>query len=478
MTLRKITMIGAGSPGFSLAVGEDLMQSPILRASRFVLMDIDATRLDASAKRMQELAQQLGSPLQIESTTDRRAALDGAAYVVTSCEAKRAPFWVQDLKIPARYGVHQLTGENGGPGGQIHAMRNITLFMDICRDMRELCPDAWLMNFTNPMSFICTFAHRYGGVKTLGFCHQVHGSFGVIAEMLGYQPGELEVITAGVNHFNWLIDIRRKGSGESCLAWFLDQVRESEHWRGVRSNVPCQHFTRELLDLLGIYPVGYDDHIAEYIPFFYDLEERRQIGYTDHAADLSAWMNDVARHGGGFEAQVKAASEAKVPIPRDAHHPYYREKTCAMMEALETNSPTYTDAINIVNHGCVDNLPADAVVDIPAVAIGGEVRGVHVGPLPRAAAELCRRQITIHELVVEATVHGDRQLALQAMCLDPYVRSLRQARQILDEFLTVYRDYLPQFHRAQSSGPAQAGQIAKDGAGVAAFDEMSLGRTS
>lgn len=442
----KIAMIGAGSPGFSQAVGKELMKSDSLGESTFVMMDIDARRVEASAALMRKQVTEAGASLRIEHTTDRRAALDGARYVVTSCEPHRVPFWIQDLAIPEKHGVEQWTGENGGPGGQIHAMRNITLFMSICRDMRELCPDAWLMNFTNPMSFLCTYFHRHGGVKALGFCHQVHGSFGVIAEMLGMEPGDLEVIAAGINHFNWLIDVRRKGEGVSYLETFLARVRESKYWHDVRPGMPPQRFTREMLEVFGAYPVGYDDHIAEYVPFFYDKAQRDRLGYHDHRAHLERWRRDVQRHGDDtFTAQVKAVSETDVPFPRDPEHAHYVEKPCLMMEAMETNTTTYTDAINIVNGGAVENLPADAIVDIPAVAVGGEVRGVHVGPLPRACAELCRRQITIHELVVNATVSGDRQLAFQAMCLDPYIRNLDQGRAVLDDLLEVYRDWLPQF---------------------------------
>ena len=439
-------MIGAGSPGFSLAVGEELAASEVLAGSTFVLMDIDEARLEASAGRMRQVVEDAGSTLFIEHTPDRRLALDGADYVVTSCEPNRVPFWIQDLRIPEAHGVHQLTGENGGPGGQVHAMRNITIFMGICRDMRELCPRAWLMNFTNPMSFLCTFVHRYGGVRCLGFCHQVHGSFGVIAEMLHMEPGDLQVITAGVNHFNWLLDIRRRGTRESFLQPFLDLVRRSDYWEQNRADTPPQRFTRELLEVFGAYPVGYDDHIVEYIPFFYERDQWDEMGYRSNRVHLEQWLDTVKRQGGDdFTAQVKAVSESQVPFPRDERHPYYKEKTCVMMEALETNTPTYTDAINIPNRGCVENLPLDAIVDIPAVAVGGDVRGLHVGALPRACAELCRRQVTIHELVVEATVAGDRALALQALCLDPYVRSLTQARAILGDFLETYRAYLPQF---------------------------------
>lgn len=449
---RKIAMIGAGSPGFSMSVAEELVRSEILRESVFVLMDVDKRRLALSEASIRALVAREKSPLRIESTTDRRRALAGARYVVTSCEKNRAAYWIKDLDIPRKHGVEQTHGENGGPGGQAHAMRNVTMFMGICRDMRAVCPEAWIMNFTNPMSYVCTYFHRGGGVKGLGFCHQVHGSFGVVAEMLGFQPGELEVITGGVNHFNWLVDVRVKGTGRSYLKEFLKRVRRSDYWRVNRPNIPQQQFSRDVLDAFGVYPVGYDDHWSEYVPFFYPEKEWKKRGYERHVVSLRKWMKQQQRDKGkpikdlltAVEA-ARAVSKVVFPFPKDAFHPYYREQTCTVMAAFETNKPAYLTSINIVNHGSISNLPADAVVDIPGIAVGGQVRGVHVGELPRACAELCRRQITLHELVVEATMTGDRQLALQAMCLQPQVRSLAQARAILDRFLKEYSVELPQF---------------------------------
>ena len=449
MSNLKISMIGAGSPGFSMAVAEDLVRSKVLHEATFVLMDIDQQRLAKSEQKIRALVAREQSPLKVLATTERRQALDGCDYVVTACETNRVPYWINDLEIPRRHGVAQTLGENGGPGGQFHAMRNITMFMDICRDIRQLCPAAWLLNFTNPMSYLCTYFERGGGVNWLGFCHQVHGSFGVVAEMLGYAPGELEVITGGVNHFNWLVDIRRRGSNRSFLTKFLDQVRHSDYWRVNRANVPQQQFTRDVLDIFGAYPVGYDDHFAEYVPWFYAPEEWAARGYEWKTVALNKWLAKPAAPAPtdtltAVEPDRALASE-KPPFPNDPTQPYYREQTCTVMEAFATNTPTYLDAINIVNHGSIPNLPADAVVDIPAVAVGGQVRGIQVGELPVACAELCRRQVTLHELVVRATMAGDRQLALQAMCLQPQIRSLAQARAIFDDFMKVYAPELPQF---------------------------------
>jgi len=452
----RIAMIGAGS-GFSLGVATPLCKSEILRDATFVLMDPNAERVENMGRQVREVAAKAGAALQVETTTDLRRALEGAQFVVTACEKNRGAYWIRDLEIPRAHGVHQLLGENGGPGGQAHALRNITMFMEICAAIREVAPDAWLLNFTNPMSFICTYLQKRSRVKSLGFCHQVHGSFGVVAEMLGFEPGELQVITGGINHMNFLMDIRKRGTGESFKEEFFQRVRKSEWWQKNRPLIPEQTFTLEMLEAFGVYPVGYDGHIAEYIPFFHEHERWAELNFKPFDVELRKYMEYDKRKK---EAREKAEAEPRethlqkvemqverFPFPRDPDHPYYKEDPAYVMEALLTNKQAYFDAMVLVNHGAIDNLPDDAVVDVPALVVGGEARGVHVGALPPFAAELCRRQIAIHELVVEAALTGDRQIALQAMALDPYVRSITQAKNILADFLEAYREELPQFQR-------------------------------
>lgn len=435
---KRIAMLGAGS-GFTDEITKGLCACDLLRDSAFVLMDIDEGRLAQALDGNRKIAEDAGAPLELIGTTDQREALDGCDYVVTSCEAKRVSYWIRDIEIPKPHGVHQFKGENGGPGGQAHAMRNITMFMSICGDMAELCPDAWLMNFTNPMSFLCTYFRQYTNLKALGFCHQVHGSMGVAAEMLGLEPDAFEVISGGVNHFNWMLDLRLKSTGESYMDRFMQAVPKNEYWQKIHPDIPAQKFTLDMLETFGLYPIGYDDHIVEYLPFFYDHTEWESVGYHLPIDELR-------------EQEATAADQTMVrhefhdfPFPKDGSHPHYDEQPTEVMEALESGERLYMDALNIPNRGAIDNLPHDAIVDVPAIITGGEARGVHVGPLPAFARELCRRQIAIHELLTEATVEGDRGKVVQSMALDPWVRHIRQARDITDAFLDAYRAELPQF---------------------------------
>ncbi len=272
-------MIGAGSVGFSLAIAKELVRSEHLKDSTFVLMDIDSQELAESEARIKSLIAQANAPLRLESTLDRRTALGEAHFVITSYAPHRLDFWAKDIEIPLRHGVEMMQGENGGPAGAVHALRNITIMMGIAEDMKELCPDAWLMNFTNPMSMLCTYLYKHTPIRSLGFCHQVHGSFGVVAEMLGFEPGDLQVVTAGINHMNFLLEIHKKGSEESYMDDFFAAVRKSKYWQKNLENIPEHMFTLDFLNTFGIYPVGFDNHICEYLPFFYAPEKWRQLGY-------------------------------------------------------------------------------------------------------------------------------------------------------------------------------------------------------
>ena len=438
----KIIMLGAGS-GFVVTVAKELKKHEIFADSSFYLIDPAPDRLNAAKSCCEKVLADSPHPIHLHFQTQRGEVFRDCDYVISACEKNRYVNWAHDLRIPEKYGVFQVKGENGGPGGLIHGLRNIALFQEILRDMEELCPDAWLMNFTNPMSILCTYFKNHSRIRSLGFCHQVHGSFGLIAELLGFAPGELEVIAGGINHLNWLFDIRRRGTGTSYLRDFLSAVRKSEYWQRHHASIPAQRFTLEVLNTFGMYPVGYDDHIIEYLPFFWKPEHWEEYGIHSLAATYERMAQKKEKT---LEMTGLLGKEyVKPPFPVDPEDPYYAEKPCQAIFALETNTPVYFDAINIRNNGAIDNLPSDAIVDVPALAIGGEVRSVHVGALPPGPAEICRRQSALHELIVQGAHEGDERLILQALCLDPYVQDIECARKIWNEFKGLYYDDLPKF---------------------------------
>ena len=192
-----------------------------------------------------------------------------------------------------------------------------------------------------------------------------------------------------------------------------------------------------------MYPVGYDDHIIEYMPFFWEKDEWAQHGFKSLA---EMYENLSAKKSHTLETtRLLGKTYQKPPFPVDPDHPYYAENPCRVITALETNTPMYFDAINIRNNGAVDNLPDDVILDVPALAIGGEVRSIHVGKLPAAPCEICRRQTVLHEMIAQAAAEGNDSLAIQALCLDPYVRSITQAKAIWADFRETYKEELTTF---------------------------------
>ena len=439
----KLTMLGAGS-GFVLTIAKELLTDPVFENCAFTLMDTSEERLDVAEKAVAEILAKGKNPVTLSKTTRLEQALEGADYVISSCEKNRYAYWAQDFQIAEKHGVFQVKAENGGPGGIIHGARNICLYREILEKMEKLCPDAWLMNFSNPMSILCTYFKNYfPKIKALGFCHQVHGSFGLIAEELGMAPGELEVVTAGVNHLNWLFDIRRRNSRESCMEEFIRKMRESKYWNDVFPSIPEQKYTKEIYDVFGMYPVGYDEHIVEYLPFFQDPAEWEKWGLK---SKRETYERLTQKKSHTLETQRLLGKDySKPPFPMDPDHPYYAENPCKVITALETNTPLYFDAINIRNNGAVENLPPDVILDVPGLAIGGEVRSIHVGKLPAGPCEICRRQTVIHEMVAQAAAEGNDSLMVQAFCLDPYVPSLTQARGIWTDYRKAYKEELTTF---------------------------------
>jgi len=440
----KLTMLGAGS-GFVLTIAKELLTDPVFGNAEFVLMDVSEDRLAVAEKSVAEVLAKGKNRVRLSVTTSLDAALDGADYVISSCEKKRYAYWAKDFAISEQHGVFQIKAENGGPGGIMHGMRNICLYHEILTRMEKCCPEAWLMNFSNPMSILCTYFKNYfPKIKALGFCHQVHGSFGLIAEELGMAPGELEVVTAGVNHMNWLFDIRKRHTRESCMAEFLEKMRSSKYWNESFPNIPNQRYTKEVYETFGMYPVGYDEHIVEYMPFIQNPEEWEKWGLHSRRETYERLTQEKSHT---LETQrLLGKSYNHPPFPVDPDHPYYAENPCKVITALETNTPLYFDAINIRNNGAVENLPDDVILDVPGLAIGGAVRSVHVGKLPVGPCELCRRQTVIHELVAQAAAEGSDSLAVQALCLDPYVPSITQARGIWADCREAYREELTLFH--------------------------------
>lgn len=460
MPATNIVIIGAGSASFGLSTLATLIRDPRLRGSELRLVDFNAASLEAVAKVAERMSIAWEADMHIQASEYRKELLPDAEFVVASIEVPpREELWRMDWEIPTRYGLRQPYGENGGPGGLMHACRQIPPFIEIVRDMESLCPDAWLINFSNPLPRITRAITKYSTIKTVGKCHQINVGYGLAAVLLSERfniqvPADInfhsdpaniprsremteigrrfvDLKSAGLNHFIWLLDIRDKATGEDLYPAMRAAVDSAPP--------TLEPLTLELFRIFGFLPIPGDTHLVEYLPWLHDPLakpwERYQVplydwGGNEAARDfLLAMMDSMANGRLSVDGLKEAHSEGAVEL----------------IAAVAGNENYYDEAVNIANNGAIDNLPGETVVEVPGLVSGMGINGLHMGPMPQPVAELLRREAALVEMVVDTAVTGDRQLALQTLLLDPMINDIGRARAILDDYLLSFADYLPQF---------------------------------
>ena len=415
-----IVFIGAGSMSFGMSTFGDLFTTPELKGAVLSLVDTDAENLERMYGLALKMNEASGMELKINKTTRRRDVLSGADYVVNSLAIERCNLWRHDFQVPLKYGVKHCLGENGGPGALFFTLRTIPLIVEICRDMEELCPDAWFLNFSNPESRIILAINKYTKIKCAGFCHGIYMGKWAVAGILGLDAKEIEVVGAGLNHFQWLTSIRRISDNTDLYPL----LREKEK----TFNPDYAPFSRKIFRAFGYWATCSDDHLGEYL----------QYGY------------ESGMHGYNFDADDKGHIEMKQYIreimedKKDVKELFKKsgEKAIDTIVALHTGKRTEIPAAIVYNDGAIKNLPNDLAVEIPVIADGGGITKIHIGEVPAGAASLMMLQVGPQQMSVEAAVRGDKQLALQALLVDPVVNSTDAAVKILDELWEINKPYI------------------------------------
>ncbi|CAA7623840.1 Alpha-galactosidase/6-phospho-beta-glucosidase [Magnetospirillum sp. LM-5] len=416
----RIVFIGAGSMSFGLSTFRDIFNTKSLAGCTMVLVDTNPEALERMTALARIMNREGGAGLTIESTTDRRAALAGAGFVINSVAIDRNRLWKMDFEIPRKHGIRQTLGENGGPGGLFFTMRTLPLIFDIVRDMEELCPDALLINYANPESRIVLALAKYSKIKCLGLCHGIFMARGDICHMMDRSWFDLELWGAGLNHFQWVLGIRDRHTGEDLYPRF----REIEK----TFDPAFQPLSRRLMHSFGYWPTCSDDHLGEYVPYGWEGGEH---GY-DFAADERE------------RAELKTTIEGVLaggPLPDEWRHGP-AERSDQVIEAILHNSHRYLESAVLHNRGAIPNLPADLAVEVPAIVDSAGIHPVSLGPLPDPIAKLLSVQASVQQLAVEAAVHASKELALQALLVDPVVNSTTAAQALLDELWEINRPYI------------------------------------
>lgn len=421
MNPTKIVFIGAGSMSFGLSMFRDLFSTRELAGSTLALVDINRENLDRMERLAHRMNVQSGAGFKIEATTDRREALPGAGFVVNSVVIERNRLWKLDFEVPKKYGIRHTLGENGGPGGLFFTLRTIPLILNIVRDMEELCPQAVFINFSNPESRIILALGRYSKIRAIGLCHGIFMAQHDIARILGLQKERVEVKGAGLNHFQWMVEVKDRQTGEDLYPL----LRESE-----KSYDPgFMPVTRRLFRAFGLYPSCSDDHLGEYIPYGYEGGEE---GYDFDADELGRV---------GMRLQIKAINAGKEPIPEGWFQPS-GERGVAVISGILNDKKSTIESGVVYNLGAIPNLPADLAVEVPVMLDKEGIHPVSLGPLPDGIARLLMMQAGCQQLAVDAAAQGSKELALQALLIDPVMNSSIAAEKILNELWAYNRPYI------------------------------------
>jgi len=435
----KIVIIGAGSHVFSRRLITDILSYPELRDSTIALMDIDKERLDLITAFAKKLVEQYGFKTKIESTTDRRIALDGADYVIISIRVGGLEAYKLDLKIPAKYGVMQGIGDTIGPGGVFYGLRHIPVILDICYDMEDLCPDAWLINYTNPMAMICWAINNYTRIKSVGLCHSVQGTAAELARYIGASIDELSYWVAGINHMAWFLELKWRGQDAYPILRekFKDPnvyIRDDAHWAG------ADIVRVEIFKAFGYFNTESSQHMSEYVPYFRKRPELlKRFKLIDPLERLDKMEKNRIKRDEELKKLIREGS--KFPLKRS------REYCSYIIHSIEMGVPRRING-NVRNDGLITNLPHGCCVEVPCLVDKTGIHPCYIGNLPPQCAALNRTNINVQELAVKAAVEKDKTLAFQAILVDPLtsaILTIDEIQRMVEEMFKAEVEYLPEF---------------------------------
>lgn len=430
----KVTLIGAGSAVFARRIVTDVLAIDGLDGGTFALVDIDPERLELAHSISEKLIAAAGKDWAVESSTERNDVLAGTDFLVNSIEVAGLENVRHDYEIPLRYGVDQCIGDTIGPGGIFKALRTGPAWLEILRDAERECPDAVVLNYTNPMSLLTLAAGRATSMDVVGLCHSVQGTSEQLAGYLEVPLEELGFRVAGINHNSWFVGLERNGKD------LYPELRERARKPELYERDPVRF---ETMFHLGAFPTESSGHFSEYLPYFRkrpDLIERyARDGYLGesgyYANNWPAWRveNDE-------EIRRMLSGEEKLPLERST------EYAADVIEAITLDREKVVYA-NVGNTGLIENLP-DGCVEVACLVNQNGVQPIHFGTLPEQLAALNRAHMAVHELVVQALLERDRQGALYALMLDPLtaaVCSLEEISDMFDEMWKAQRPFLRTF---------------------------------
>jgi len=456
----KFTIVGAGSVCFCPPTLADILRNEMfskLDRIEIYLMDISQEALDVSSAFCQKMTNKVNRKnIYIESGTDLAKALSGADFVITAIERERYHYWSLDFHIPRRYGFRQVYGENGGPGGMFHTLRNLPPMLEIARTMEKECPDAWLLNYTNPEAKLVEGLTRLTNVKVVGLCHGVNGGIDSAAKLLDIAPKCIAVKAVGLNHFGWFTRIWDKETGEDLYPRLRENERKIDwlaHWDEYA-------LPRLMLRTYGLWSYPGTNHIGEYMAWSDEFLASTKIQFFHDPASEHPWKtrkpsefvysfssNPTAREFFSKEEKFDGDPAFLQSFNADVEdYAYANEFGIPIAESIFFDIPSTFDALNLPNFGYAKDLPEGMVIEIPAKVDGKGIHPEQSDPLPTAIAAMISTQGAIHKLVLDAYQERSRNKLLQAMLLDPTISNYNNAVALIDEMCERQKDILPEMH--------------------------------
>jgi alpha-galactosidase len=430
----KVTLVGAGSSVFARQIITDMLSIEGIDGGEFGLVDTDETRLGLARDIAERLIELTGKRWTVTASPDRTRVLPGSDFIVNSVEVAGTAVALPEYEIPLKYGVDQCIGDTIGPGGIFKALRTGPTWLAILRDAERLCPDAWVLNYTNPMSILTLLALRGTSMRTVGLCHSVQGTSRRLARYLGVPYEELYWRCAGINHNAWFTELSYQGRD------MYPALRERAGDPGIYEEDPVRF---EVMLHFGAFVTESSGHFSEYVPYFRkrpDLLQRyARSGYRGgsgfYAHNWPTWRKEN-------DERIAAMLEGTEPIPTERSQEYAAD----IVGAIVCRTPAVIHG-NVRNHGLIDNLP-DGCVEVACLVDRNGVQPCHFGPLPEQLAALNRSHMAVHTLVLQALLERDKQAARYALLLDPLTAAVCSPGEIdamFDELWAVERPYLQEF---------------------------------
>jgi len=436
LDMPKIAMIGAGSIVFCKTLFMDIMATPELQDSEISLMSRTQPKLDKIESFAQRVIKENNLPAKASSTLNRSEALEGADYVIVMIQVGGVDAFKIDYEIPLKYGVDQCIGDSLGPGGVFRGLRTIPVLIDIARDVEELCPDALMLNYANPMAANCFALGKATNINFIGLCHGVQTTLDLISKYVEAPKEDIDFLCAGINHMAWFLSLKSKKDGRDLYPILRQNIEKPEYY--INEKVRC-----EVMRHFGYFMTESTGHLSEYLPWF--RKNEKALGLYCDQPDFGGASGAYYKWCGAIAEKYKEVDplsfESTELTKRSAEYCSY------IIEAKETDNIFRLNG-NVRNDGYITNLPGGSCVEVPVFVDRRGLHPVKVGDLPVQCAALNQSNVTVQQLAVEAALSGNPEYAMQAVAMDPLasaVCTLQEARDMTAEMLEAEKEWLPQF---------------------------------